>query len=99
MVTAPLEHRMADPVVRRRVALLAVAIVALSWGAVRLAGSPGGPFGRTELRDLSGVPIVPPQIEDRVPPPPNPLEDLTRQLEDLTTGLSGPAPSAAPGGR
>lgn len=74
-------HRMADPRVRLRVVALLAALFALAWIAITLAGRPAGPFSGAELRDLSGVPVLPPQIDGRIGPA-GPA-DLTGQLDDL----------------
>jgi hypothetical protein len=74
-------HRMADPRVRLRVVALLAALFVLAWVAITLAGRPAGPFSGAELRDLSGVPVLPPQIEGRVGPA-GPA-DLAGQLDDL----------------
>ena len=95
-------HRMADPAVRLRVIALIVALVTLAWVAVTLAGRGSGPFGSSELRDLSGVPVPPPQISGRVAPGGPSVDDLSRQLEELRRRVEGtqlppglaPTPSA-----
>lgn len=79
----PLPHRMAEPAVRVRVSILVAALVALAWVAVTLAGRPGGPFSPAELRDLSGVPVPPPQIGERFQPPAGSIDNLTGQLQEL----------------
>lgn len=89
-------HRMADPAVRLRAALVAGVLVTLSWGSLRIAGRPGGPFGSVELRDLSGIPVAPPQIEERTPPVANPLGDLAGQMEDLYGQMRAATASPAP---
>lgn len=76
-------HRMADPRVRLRVAALLAALVALAWVAITLGGRTTGPFSSPELRDLSGVPVPPPQITDRFGPPGSSIDDLSGQLEEL----------------
>lgn len=61
-------HRMADPAVRVRVAFMTACLVALAWIAITLLGRPAGPFTRTELPDVAGLPISVPQIVDLLPP-------------------------------
>jgi hypothetical protein len=95
-------HRMAEPALRVRVLALIVALVTLAWVAVTLAGRSAGPFGSSELRDLSGVPVPPPQISGRVGPGGPSVDDLSRQLEELRRRVEGtqlppglaPTPSA-----
>lgn len=77
-----LEHRMADPVVRRRTAAMLAAITALVWVSVALLGRPDGAFTDVELPDVAGLPIPVPQIERRLPPP--------------ATGLPGTTPGVLP---
>lgn len=78
-----LPHRMEDPVIRRRTAAMALALLGLTWIAVTMGGRPGGPYSQSELRELVGVPFPPPQIENRFRPPANPLNDFADQFEDL----------------
>ena len=85
-------HRMADPVVRRRVAVMLLALFALVLATVSLLGKPAGPFSQDELRSVSGLPIAPPQIERRIAPPaPDTL--LQQQIDDLLNGIY-PSPAA-----
>jgi hypothetical protein len=63
-----MQHRMADPLVRRRTALMLTAIGGLVYITVALLGRPGGAFTEVELPDVAGLPIPVPQIEDRLPP-------------------------------
>jgi hypothetical protein len=65
----PSQHRMADPLVRRRTALMLAAIGGLVYISVALLGRPGGAFTEMELPDVAGLPIPVPQIEERLPPP------------------------------
>jgi hypothetical protein len=64
-----MEHRMADPVVRRRTAAMLAALAGLIFVSVSLLGRPGGAFKEIELPDVAGLPIPVPQIERRLPPP------------------------------
>ena len=93
-LAAPGPHRMADPAVRWRVALMVGALLALAWTAVSLAGRPSGFYTQEELRHVGGLPIAPAQIQRRLAPvaPPGPaLEEQLRDLSDLLRGAS-PAP-------
>lgn len=63
-----MEHRMADPIVRRRTALMLAAIGGLVWISVALLGRTDGAFTDVELPDVAGLPIPVPQIEHRLPP-------------------------------
>lgn len=80
--------RMADPVLRRRVAVLLVALGALVWILVTIGARAGGPFSTRELQDLSGVPVPPPQIEQRFAPEGSPLDDFARQFSELRRRVS-----------
>jgi hypothetical protein len=95
-------HRMSDPAVRLRVAVMVAALLALGWAAVSLAGRPTGFYTQEELRHVGGLPLAPPQIQRRVAPiaPAGPdLEQQLRELSDALTGVS-PAPQApTPGAR
>lgn len=85
---AALAHGMADPVVRRRVAALTAALLGITWILATVGGRAGGPFGPTELRDLSGIPVPPPQIESRFKQD-DPVDDFSRQFEDLRDRVAG----------
>lgn len=88
-------HRMAAPVVRRRVGALAVMLFAIGWALVSLVGDPGGVYSTEELRHLSGVPFAPPQIQQRIAPPiqGGDFDSLLTQLEDIYRGGVQPSPS------
>lgn len=92
MTDFALPHRMADPVVRRRVAALTVALLGLAWVAVTMGGRTGGPYSQEELRHLVGIPFPPPQIESRFRPPSDPLGEFADQFEDLRRRV-GEAPT------
>lgn len=62
------ESRMTDPVVRLRVAIMTACLITLAWVALTVLGRPAGPFARSELPDVAGLPIRVPQIENLVPP-------------------------------
>lgn len=61
-------HRMADPYVRTRTALMLTVMTAIAWVAVVLLGRAGGPYAAGELPDIAGLPVLAPQIERLVPP-------------------------------
>lgn len=91
-------HRMADPTTRRRVALMLGILFVLAWSVVWLLGRPSGPYTRRELRDVSGLPYAPPQIQRRIPPAASDSAELQQQvdqLEDLLRGASPTQPSPA----
>ena len=88
----PRVHRMADPVVRRRAAVMLLALFGFMLAVVTLLGRPTGPFTTEELRSVSGLPIAPPQIERRIAPP-APDSDLQQQIDDLLNGLTPTQPS------
>ena len=94
----PRVHRMADPVTRRRAAVMIAAMFALAMTAVALLGRPAGFFSPEELRHVSGLPIAPPQIQRRIAPPSTDatdLEDQISQLEQLLRGVPAqPSPAA-----
>lgn len=81
-------HRMADPVIRRRVATMLAALFVFALTAVALLGRPTGFFTPEELRHVSNLPIAPPQIQRRIAPPVTnaDLEDQIEQLESLLRG-------------
>lgn len=61
-------HRMADPYVRTRTALMLTVIATIGWVAVTLLGRAGGPYAASELPDIAGLPVLAPQIQRLVPP-------------------------------
>lgn len=63
------QHRMADPIVRRRTAIMLAAIGGLVYLSVALLGQTDGAFTAVELPDVAGLPVPVPQIEHRLPPP------------------------------
>jgi len=88
----PRVHRMADPIVRRRTAVMMAALFGFMLAVVTLLGRPTGPFSTEELRSVSGLPIAPPQIERRIAPP-APETDLQQQIDDLLNGINPTQPS------
>ena len=94
----PSLHRMLDPIVRRRVAAILAALFALAWSIVWVLGEPTGPFSRAELREVSGLPYAPPQIQRRIPPSAGDTAELQRQIDQLQDLLRGtpvqPSPAA-----
>jgi hypothetical protein len=88
----PRVHRMADPVVRLRTAVMMGALFAFMLAVITLLGRPTGPFSTDELRSVSGLPIAPPQIERRIAPP-APDSGLQQQIDDLLNGIT-PTPTA-----
>lgn len=73
------------------------ALFALAWTVVRLLGEPSGPYSRAELRDVSGLPYAPPQIQRRIPPAAGDTAELQRQidqLQELLRGTTTPSPAA-----
>jgi hypothetical protein len=88
-------HRMTDPLVRRRTAVVLLALFAVMLATISLLGRPTGPFTADDLRSVSGLPIVPPQIERRIAPP-APETDLQQQIDDLLNGVYPTQPSPAP---
>jgi hypothetical protein len=94
----PAVHRMADPVTRRRVAVMIGALFSLAMASVALLGRPSGFFTVEELRHVSGLPIAPPQIQRRIAPPTtdqSQLDDQIQQLEQLLRGVPAqPSPAA-----
>ena len=61
-------HRMADPYVRTRTALMLTIMTTIAWVAVTLLGRAGGPYAAGELPDLAGLPVLAPQIERLIAP-------------------------------
>lgn len=61
-------HRMADPYVRTRTALMLTVMATIGWVAVTLLGRAGGPYAAHELPDIAGLPVLAPQIQRLVPP-------------------------------
>lgn len=61
-------HRMADPYVRTRTALMLTVMTTIGWVTVTLLGRAGGPYAAGELPDIAGLPILAPQIQRLVPP-------------------------------
>jgi hypothetical protein len=94
----PALDRMADQPTRLRVAAMLAALFALAWMVVWLLGEPSGPYSRTELRHVSGLPYAPPQIQRRIAPSasdPAELQQQVDQLENLLRGQTAqPTPSA-----
>src|SRR2546421_6656859 len=86
-------HRMADPITRRRAAAMLGALFALTLAMVSLLGRPTGPFTVAELRHVSGLPIVPPQIQRRIEPPASDSSGLQQQIDDLLNGVTPTQPS------
>jgi hypothetical protein len=91
----PAVHRMADPLTRRRAAVIFVALFALTMVMVSLLGRSSGPFTGEELRHVSGLPIAPPQIQRRIAPPASDSANLQQKIDDLLRGNSGAQPSPA----
>lgn len=89
-------NRMADPVVRRRVACLLAGLVAVTWMAVHVGAHASGPFSQAELRDIGcAVPFRPPQIEQCVGPEADPVGDLGREIQQLQQQVKQPPPGLA----
>ncbi|HJR18175.1 MAG TPA: hypothetical protein VJ922_00500 [Actinomycetota bacterium] len=88
-------HRMAAPVVRRRVVAIAALLIGLGWALVSLVGNPGGVYSTDELRHLGGIPFAPPQIQQRIAPPlgSNDFNTLITQLEQIYSGGAQPSPT------
>lgn len=63
-----MEHRMADPLVRRRTAAMLAALGALVFVSVTLLGRGGGAFTDVELPDVAGLPVPVPQVSQRLAP-------------------------------
>ena len=92
-------HRMADQATRLRTAAMLAALFALAVAVVAALGQPGGAFTQRELRDMSGLPFAPPQIQRRIAPAVNGSSDFDRQitqLEDILRGSPPPQPAASP---
>ena len=94
----PALHRMSDPLVRRRAAIMLAALFALAWLVVWLLGEPSRPFSQTELRQLSGIPYAPPQIQRRIAPPAAGSEELRIGQERLENFLRGATVQPSPSG-
>jgi hypothetical protein len=93
----PGTHRMADPVTRMRVALMLAALFVLAVSSVAVLGRPGGFFTPEELRNVSNLPIAPPQIQRRIAPPMSDASDLDEQIAQLETLLRGTPVQPSPG--
>jgi hypothetical protein len=89
----PAAHRMADPVTRRRAAAMLGAVFGLALAMVSLLGRPTGPFSLEELRQVSGLPFAPPQIERRIAPATGDTIDIESQLQELENQLRGGSPA------
>jgi hypothetical protein len=94
----PRVHPMADPMTRRRVALMLGALFALAMVSVTLLGRPAGFFTPEELRHVSGLPIAPPQIQRRIAPQVSDASNLQDEIDQLEQLLRGtpvqPSPAA-----
>lgn len=88
-------HRMAAPVVRRRVAGIVAMLIGLAWAMVSLIGNPTGVYSTEELRHLGGIPFAPPQIQQRIAPPlaGDDFDELITQLEQIYRGGAQPSPT------
>ena len=89
----PRVHRMADPVTRRRAAVILVGLFGLAMASVQMLGRPTGFFSNEELRHVSGLPIAPPQIQRRIAPSASDASDLQQQIDDLEQLLRGANPA------
>lgn len=91
-------HRMAAPVVRRRVAVIVAVLLGLAWMLVSQVGNAPGIYSQEELRHLGGVPFAPPQIQRRIAPAfgGSDIEQLISQLEDIYRGGAQPSPAPGP---
>ena len=92
----PAIHPMADPLTRRRAAVMLAALFTLAWMVVQLLGEPSVPYSQTELRHLSGVPYAPPQIQRRIAPPAGDTAQLQRQVDELENMLRGQTAQPTP---
>jgi hypothetical protein len=93
MTLAMPQHRMSDPLTRRRTATMLLALFGLALAMVSLLGRPTGPFTQDELRQVSGLPFAPPQIERRIAPAAGDTVDIETQLQELENQLRGGSPS------
>jgi hypothetical protein len=91
-MTIAMEHRMADPLTRRRAGTMFLALFGLALAMVSMLGRPTGPFSQNELREVSGLPFAPPQIERRIAPAAGDSIDIESQLQELENQLRGGSP-------